>query len=89
MLSGLALLGVALAGIYFLGLAALAFIAPMQARRFLLGFAGSAAVHYLELLVRMAVGGAFVLRAPDEVSTRLQPRRLGSDHHERVSCQPC
>ena len=64
MLSGLALLGVVLAGIYFLGLAALVFIAPVQARRFLLGFAGSANVHYFELLIRLAVGGAFVLRAP-------------------------
>lgn len=61
---GLALLGVLLAGLYLLGLALLSFIAPALAQRFLLGFAGSAATHGLELALRIVAGGAFVIRAP-------------------------
>ena len=64
MVSTIALLGVLLAGFYLVGLAVLSFIKPATARKFLLGFAGSALAHYLEMAIRLAVGGAFVLRAP-------------------------
>ena len=60
----IALLGILLAGFYLVGLAVLSFMNRAAARRFLLGFAGSACVHYLELATRLAVGGAFVIRAP-------------------------
>jgi hypothetical protein len=55
---------VLLAGLYFAGLGAVALAAPALARRFLLGFARSRALHYLELTVRLVVGGAFLLCAP-------------------------
>lgn len=55
---------VILAGLYFAGLGLAAWIVPGVASRFLLGFAGSASAHYLELSVRLLVGAAFLLRAP-------------------------
>lgn len=64
MLDALALAGVLLAGLYFIGLAAAALAAPARAARFLLGFAGSARAHYVELALRLAVGCAFIARAP-------------------------
>ena len=56
---------VTLTGIYFLGLGCASMFMPAQAARFLLGFAGSASAHYLELLVRLVVGWAFLLHAPE------------------------
>ncbi|HBD18855.1 MAG TPA: hypothetical protein DC063_01290 [Arenimonas sp.] len=55
---------VLLAGAFLacLGLACL--VAPAQARRFLLGFASSLALHYLELAIRLVVGGALLVVAP-------------------------
>ena len=64
MIEHLALSIVSLAGFYFLVLGALALARPNIAKRFLLGFAGSAGVHYSELLVRILVGGSFVLYSP-------------------------
>ena len=55
---------VLLVGVYFVTLAAVAMFAPCQAKRFLLGFAGTARAHYIELTLRAAAGGAFVLQAP-------------------------
>jgi hypothetical protein len=60
----LALVGVCLAGLYFVCLAAVSFMAPARAKGFLLGFAGTASAHYFELALRIAVGAAFVVRAP-------------------------
>jgi hypothetical protein len=60
----LAVAVIIIAGLYLVGLAAASFVAPAMARRFLLGFAGSAFAHYLELGIRLIVGGAFVLHAP-------------------------
>jgi hypothetical protein len=60
----LALALVVSTGLYLVGLAAVSLLAPARAARFLLGFAGSALAHYLELLIRLLVGGAFVLHAP-------------------------
>lgn len=54
---------VVLWGLYLVGLAVASFVAPALAARFLLGFAGSALAHYLELSFRLVVGGAFLLRA--------------------------
>ena len=54
---------VLLTGLYLLGLAATSFIAPALAVRFFLGFAGSAFAHYVELLLRLAVGVAFLLHS--------------------------
>ena len=49
--------------IYFACLGVGAFAAPARVRRFLLGFAGSPGAHYLEMGLRIVVGGAFVLAA--------------------------
>ncbi len=64
MIDAIALTVVVLAGLYFIGLAVLSLTRPPMAMRFLSGFAGSASAHYLELLLRLAVGTAFLLRAP-------------------------
>ena len=64
MIENAALAIVLLAALFLLGLAALSFFAPSSAVRFLDGFANSARVHYLEMLVRLTVGFAFVARAP-------------------------
>lgn len=55
---------VALAGLYLLGLGATAWLWPDRARRFLLGFAGTAGRHGAELFARALVGVAFVTAAP-------------------------
>jgi hypothetical protein len=55
---------VVLAGLYFCVLAAVALIVPSRANRFLLGFANSQRVHFIELFTRLVVGGAFVIHAP-------------------------
>lgn len=54
----------ALVGLYFLVLAGVALFKSSQANRFLLGFASSLPKHLLEMLIRIVVGGAFVLYAP-------------------------
>lgn len=64
MLNTLALIGVLLTGLYFLGLAVVALAAPDRAGRFLLGFAGTPFAHVLEMALRIALGAAFVIRAP-------------------------
>ena len=60
----LAFVVLTLAGIYFLLLGIGCLFAPALARRFLLGFAGSAFKHYLEMAIRMIVGIAMVIQAP-------------------------
>ncbi|MGH8049660.1 MAG: hypothetical protein ACREPB_03265 [Arenimonas sp.] len=64
MISLLALIIVLLAALYFLALALVSFLRPEKASGFLLGFASSASFHYLELLIRIVIGAAFVIRAP-------------------------
>jgi len=64
MLDALALIIVVVSGLYLVGLAVLALARPALVSRFLLGFAGSARLHYLELLLRLIVGIAFLRRAP-------------------------
>ncbi len=64
MLEALALTVVVLAGLYFCVLAAASLLVPAKANRFLLGFASSRRVHYIELFIRFGVGVAFVIHAP-------------------------
>lgn len=64
-MAGLAgLLVVAIAGVYFLALGVVSLASPAVASRFLFGHAASPSLHYLELCIRLAVGAAFLLRAP-------------------------
>lgn len=65
MLNSLAAGILLLTGLFFLALGVLALAQPQRVSAFLLGFAGSAALHYLELAARLLIGAAFVLRAPD------------------------
>jgi hypothetical protein len=53
-----------LAGFFLVCLGATSLAAPGQARRFLLAFATSPGLHYLELALRFLVGGAFLAHAP-------------------------
>lgn len=55
---------VALAALYLLALGAATLVVPARASRFLLGFASSRSIHFVELSVRFVVGGALVLYAP-------------------------
>lgn len=64
MLNLLAMVAVLLTGLYLAGLAALAFVSPHRAKRFLSSFASSAFAHFLELAVRLAAGAALVAYAP-------------------------
>jgi uncharacterized protein YjeT (DUF2065 family) len=50
--------------LFFLGLGALALLLPAHAKRFLLAFATSPGKHYAELAIRILIGAAFVLAAP-------------------------
>jgi uncharacterized protein YjeT (DUF2065 family) len=60
-----------MSALYLLGLAAVAWFAPQHAARFLLGFAGSARVHFFELLLRLIVGGGFLYYAPHMLFSQL------------------
>lgn len=64
MMLSIAITLVALAGAFLVALGLAALLRPARARNFLLGFAGTAAKHYAELAVRLAVGGALVLASP-------------------------
>lgn len=55
---------VVLAGSYLLALGAASLLVPTRASRFLLGFAGTRALHFTELFLRFVVGAALVLYAP-------------------------
>ncbi len=64
MIELLALAVVVLTGLYFCALAAASLIMPARASRFLLAFASSPRVHYLELLIRLVVGVSLVIHSP-------------------------
>lgn len=64
MIDSLVLAVVVLAGLYFISLAVVSLITPARAELFLLGFASSALKHYVELVLRLVVGAAFVIHAP-------------------------
>lgn len=54
---------VLLAGLYLVGLAAVAFFSPQKAKRFLSGFASSPFAHFAELFIRLLIGVSLVLYA--------------------------
>lgn len=54
---------VLLAGLYLVGLAAVAFISPRRAKLFLSRFASSPFAHFAELCIRLLVGVSLVLYA--------------------------
>jgi hypothetical protein len=64
MIQMLALGVVGATALYFLVLGVVSLLAPAKAGAFLLGFAATAALHYLELALRLAVGTALVAAAP-------------------------
>lgn len=64
MVETLALSMVVLTGLYFMALGVASLLFPLRASRFLMGFAGSPSLHYLELFIRFVVGGALLLGAP-------------------------
>jgi hypothetical protein len=51
--------------LYLLTLAALLVFSPERGKGFLLGFASSALTHYLEIGLRIVLGAAFVVHAPN------------------------
>src|SRR5688500_18569461 len=55
---------VTLVGAYFVVLGVTLLLAPQRATRFLVGFASSAPKHYLELALRLVVGGSLLLQSP-------------------------
>ncbi|MEH8018453.1 hypothetical protein MN202_14520 [Rheinheimera muenzenbergensis] len=56
---------VILAALFLLGLAAVSLVNPRLAVRFLHGFASSARAHYSEVGLRLIVGAALVVAAPE------------------------
>ena len=58
MTEALALTIVVLTGLYFIALAVVSLFMPERTSSFLLGFAGSALTHYIELFLRLLIGGA-------------------------------
>ena len=69
MLNLLTLSIVNLTAIYFLLFALIALLKPEKASNFLLGFASSPSLHYIELLIRALVGAAFVVQAKQMLIT--------------------
>ena len=63
MISVLATTVIVATALYFVVLGVVALAAPERATRFPHAFASSANAHYVELLVRLAIGIAFLLRA--------------------------
>ena len=59
-----ALVAIVLTALYLLALGAASLVAPARASRFLLGFASSQPLHFVELFLRLLVGAALVLYAP-------------------------
>ena len=55
---------VGFAGLYLISFGLTALLAPSRVARFLQGFARSARVHYLELVVRATLGAALLMSAP-------------------------
>jgi hypothetical protein len=64
MIQSIAQILVLLSALFLFFLACLSLFTPKHAVRFLGGFASSAKAHYLEMIVRLIVGAAFVINAP-------------------------
>ena len=56
---------VALSAVYLLLLGAASLFVPSRTSRFLLGFAASPSVHFLEMFLRLVAGAALVIYAPN------------------------
>lgn len=63
MIQNIALAIVLLSALFLFILACLSLFTPRHAVRFLGGFASSAKAHYLEMIVRLIVGAAFIINA--------------------------
>jgi len=59
-----ALVAVVFTALYLLALGATSLAVPARASRFLLGFASSQSIHFIELFLRLIVGAALVVYAP-------------------------
>lgn len=55
---------VLLFAIFLAALGVVSLLAPAKAKNFLLGFAASAFTHYVEMGLRLLVGGSIILQAP-------------------------
>lgn len=55
---------IVLAGIWLIGLAVVAFVRPERVKDFFGKFASSAFTHFFEMFLRLIVGAAFVIYAP-------------------------
>jgi len=64
MIEILALCIIVLAGLFLLALGIASLVVPEQANRFLLGFARSQRVHFVEMFLRLLVGAALIHSAP-------------------------
>lgn len=64
MIEKVAFLVVALTGVYFIAFAVASLFASAQTARFLLGFASTPALHYLELSLRFMIGGSLAVSSP-------------------------
>lgn len=64
MIEAIALVVIVLAALYLLALGTASLVVPARAGRFLLGFASSRQVHFVELFLRFVIGAALILYAP-------------------------
>ncbi|PWF44388.1 hypothetical protein [Massilia glaciei] len=71
MVLAIAIAMVVAVGLFLVALGLAALFRPPAARRFLLGFAGSAAKHYAELGIRLAVGAALLIASPSMVGSEV------------------
>ncbi|MEQ1765704.1 MAG: hypothetical protein ABL984_21425 [Pyrinomonadaceae bacterium] len=55
---------VLLFSLFLMALGGVSFLAPAKAKAFLLGFAASSFTHYLEMALRLVVGGSILFQAP-------------------------
>lgn len=65
MIETIAVIIVLLVGVFQLGVATVCFFAPKRAVAFLGAFAGSSKTHYLEMVLRLLAGAAFVIHSPE------------------------
>jgi hypothetical protein len=65
MIQNIAQILVLLSALFLFILACLSLFTPRHAVQFLNGFASSAKTHYLEMVIRLIVGAAFVINAPN------------------------
>ena len=71
MLQHTAMAIVLLSAIFLIILACLSLFTPKHAIRFLGGFASSAKTHYLEMIIRLIVGTAFIINAQNMLYSKV------------------